>query len=72
MILAETYAGLVTDPAHIFFELTLEAATGLLVYPLIRRARQRWADRLHRVLDAEHGVVHTETGVVGECEVWVK
>lgn len=61
MILAETYVDLMTDPAHIWFELTLEAISGLIVYPLIRFAHQRLTVSLHATLDAEHGFTHTDS-----------
>jgi hypothetical protein len=54
----ESYLDLMMSLPHWGFELTLEALTGLLVYPLIRWGHKRLNDRLHRELDAEHGVTH--------------
>ena len=62
VLLAETYTGLLADPAHIGFELTLEALTGLLVYPLARfvlaRVRRRFVTATHAEIDAAHGIIH--------------
>jgi hypothetical protein len=55
------YLGLLTDAPHIFFELTLEAITGIAVYPLARRLLRAYRERIHREIDAEHGYTHQET-----------
>ena len=60
MVLAETYTQLMTDPAHLAFELTLELLSGVIVYPIIRAGHKRLSARLHKDLDAEHGVTHKE------------
>ncbi len=57
----ETYLDLMMSLPHWGFELTLELLTAVIVYPLIRIAHKRLTERLHRDLDAEHGVVH-QTG----------
>lgn len=44
-MIAETYLQLITDPAHIAFELTLEAATGLVIYPFARFLFRKWLAR---------------------------
>lgn len=56
--LYKDYIGLMTDVPHILFELTLEAITGLAVYPFARRLLRVYRDRIHREIDAEHGVEH--------------
>lgn len=70
MILAEctqhcdfvkSWIGLLTDLPHVAFELTLEAITGLAVYPVARRALRVYRDRIHREIDAEHGYEHDDT-----------
>jgi len=52
------YVGLMTDVPHIMFEFSLEAITGLAVYPFARRLLRAYRDRIHHEIDAEHGVVH--------------
>jgi hypothetical protein len=54
------YLGLMTDVPHIMFEFSLEAITGLAVYPFARRLFRAYRDRIHREIDAEHGVVHPD------------
>jgi hypothetical protein len=54
------YVGLMTDGPHIMFELSLEAITGLAVYPFARRLLRAYRDRIHREIDEEHGVVHPD------------
>jgi hypothetical protein len=54
VILAESYLDLVSDPAHIAFEMTYEFLTALIFYPVIRFT----VKRLHRQWDKEHGVKH--------------
>lgn len=54
------YVGLMSDGPHIAFEMSLEAITGVLLYPFGRRLLRAYRDRIHREIDAEHGVVHTE------------
>jgi hypothetical protein len=56
----DSYFGLLTDGPHIFFELTLEALTGLAVYPVARRLLRAYRERIHQEIDEEHGVVHHE------------
>jgi hypothetical protein len=58
----DSYFGLVTDGPHILFELTLEALTGLAVYPVARRLLKAYRERIHQEIDEEHGVVHHEPG----------
>lgn len=60
MIEAETYQQLVVNVPHILFELTWEAISGVIFYPVIRYLLRRTKARWHREIDAEHGVVHTE------------
>lgn len=62
-MLAETYTGLMTNPPHLEFELTLEALTGILLYPIGRRVLSRAKARWHHEIDTEHGVTHKETGM---------
>lgn len=57
------YVGLMTDWAHICFELSLEFITGVLLYPIVRRLVRAYRLRIHQEIDAEHGVVHSEQGV---------
>lgn len=56
------YWSILTDPAHVAVELTLMALIdGMilgLLWPLIRRLINHRLDRLHRELDAEHGITH--------------
>lgn len=59
----QSYVGLMTDVPHIAFELTLEAVTGIAIYPLARRLLRAYRDRIHREIDAEHGYMHEETHV---------
>lgn len=56
MILAEGYVDLVTDPSHIFFELTWEFITALVFYPVIRCGVKQW----HKRFDREHGIAHDD------------
>lgn len=56
----KSYVGLMTDWPHICFELSLEAVTGIAVYPLARRVLRAYRDRIHREIDAEHGVIHQD------------
>lgn len=56
----QTYVGLMTDAPHWFFELSLEAITGLTLYPFARRLLRAYRDRIHHEIDAEHGVVHRD------------
>lgn len=58
VIAAESYSDLLRSAPHWGFELTLEALTGIVVYPFIRWAHQQWEARVHREIDAEHGVEH--------------
>ncbi len=51
-MVAETFLQLITDPNHIAFELTLEALTGLLVYPA---AKALWRRALRRHDATAHG-----------------
>jgi hypothetical protein len=55
-----SYFGLMTDAPHICFELSVDALTGILLYPLIKRGLRAYRDRIHQEIDEEHGVVHTE------------
>lgn len=57
-----------TDPGHLFAELVFVLVIdvlllGLLV-PVVRRRWRAREERLHRLLDAEHGVSHGEDGSV--------
>ncbi|MFL6240351.1 MAG: hypothetical protein ACJ735_12755 [Actinomycetes bacterium] len=52
------YIGLMTDAPHWAFELSLEAITGLAVYPFAKRLLRAYRERIHREIDEEHGVVH--------------
>ena len=58
MLMAETYLDLMTDPAHLMFEMTLtvvqDVVIGAILWPIIKRA----TGRFHRELDLEHGVTH--------------
>lgn len=58
MILAETYRQLVIDVPHILFELTWEAISGLIFYPVIRFSHKQLSKRIHRDIDKQHGVEH--------------
>ncbi|GAC1529007.1 MAG: hypothetical protein NVS3B1_20480 [Marmoricola sp.] len=58
VIAAETYTQLMTNPPHLEFELTLEALTGILLYPIGRRLLRRAKARWHREIDEEHGIDH--------------
>ena len=64
-VLAETYTGLMTDAPHLLFELTMEALTGLVAYPLgrliTRRVHRRLGTKIHADIDAAHGVQHDTT-----------
>jgi hypothetical protein len=66
MILAESYMELTTDPAHILFELTWEGISTLLAFIIFKKIGSKVLNRFHRDLDVEHGVVHTEAGIVRE------
>lgn len=55
------YVGLMTDAPHICFELSLEAITGIAIYPLARRLLRAYRDRIHREIDAEHGYTHKDS-----------
>lgn len=59
-MIAESYTDLVVNVPHILFELTWEAISGVIFYPLIRFILRRTKDRWHREIDAEHGVTHPE------------
>jgi len=66
------YFGLLTNPAHIAFELTLVVVIdgillGLLV-PTIRRYVNYRLQRQHAELDAEHGIRHHDDHVHVERE----
>jgi len=54
MIVAETLTGLLTDRAHVEFEVIMEIATGAVAYPIGRFI----ARRAHRRFDAQHGLGH--------------
>jgi hypothetical protein len=56
----KSYFGLMTDAPHLAFELSLEAITGIAVYPFARRLLRVYRDRIHREIDEEHGVVHPD------------
>jgi len=56
----DSYWGLMTDVPHIMFEFTLEALTGILLYPIARRLFRAYRDRIHQEIDEEHGVVHQD------------
>jgi hypothetical protein len=58
LLAAETYTELVTNVPHIFFELTWEAISGIIFYPIGKRIAERFGARIHREIDAEHNVVH--------------
>lgn len=51
MIVAETYTQLMTDPAHLAFEVTLtliqDVGIGLIAWPLIKRAVRRHDAKKH-------------------------
>jgi hypothetical protein len=60
ILMAESYTDLMTDPNHALFELSYEFITGLVLYPAIRWGHKRLSSKLHKELDAEHGVNHKE------------
>lgn len=39
---SDTYWSILTSPAHLLAEITVEVVSGVLVYPLWRRGRERW------------------------------
>lgn len=47
---SDTYWSILTSPAHMLAELTVEVATGMVLYPILRWARTRW----HREHDKAH------------------
>lgn len=42
---AETYLHLLGDSSHWLFELSVEAVTGIVLYPIGRRLAARWVAR---------------------------
>ena len=63
-----SYFGLMTDWPHICFEITLtiiqDVVIGLLFWRLgLKPLMNRWRDRVHREIDQEHGIVHSEEGL---------
>ena len=78
-VLAESYSTLMSDPAHLAFELTLEAITGALGlivgwFTRGRRTKRLRADMsgefhsmlrdMHIDIDTEHGLIHTDAGII--------
>lgn len=57
---SESYVDLMRSAPHWGFEITLELLSGLVVYPFYRWLHRKWESRIHREIDAEHGVIHTE------------
>lgn len=68
---SESYFDLMRSAPHWGFELTLEALSGLVMYPAIRWLHRKWECRMHREIDAEHGVVHVEEPDLKEVRVVV-
>jgi hypothetical protein len=62
VILAETYTGLLTDPAHILFELTWEAITLALGVFIGRKVMPLVMEKFHRNIDELHGIEHAKDG----------
>ena len=47
MIFAETYFEVLSSPAHMLAELTVEIVTGVILYPLGRRLLRRHDRNIH-------------------------
>jgi hypothetical protein len=63
----ERYTYLLTDPAHVLFELTLELITGVLLYPAFRLFLRTYRNRVHHEADREHGIIHYHSE---QTETW--
>lgn len=53
MIFAETYRDLMTNPAHILFELSWEAISALAAFPFGRWYQRRHDAKVHHIIDRE-------------------
>jgi hypothetical protein len=69
VISAETYTQLVGDGPHIFFELTWELISAVVVYKITKPLQRRWKQRFHAELDSVHGIEHDDQGKAFDVNV---